>query len=93
MAAKGTNEKKIVYDKIMEIFDGAFSPDGKVIRVPIDAGEGIVEVKVSLVAAKDVLGGGNASTISEDEVAAFDINSSTPTAEEIDKVKDLMSRF
>ena len=93
MAAKGTNEKKIVYDKIMEIFDGAFSPDGKVIRVPIDAGEGIVEVKVSLVAAKDVLGGGNASTVSGDEVAAFDINSSTPTAEEIDKVKDLMSRF
>lgn len=93
MAAKGTNEKKIVYDKIMEIFDGAFSPDGKIIRIPIDAGEGIVEIKVSLVAAKDVLGGGNASTVSRDEVAAFDINSSTPTAEEIDKVKDLMSRF
>lgn len=91
--AKGANEKKIVYDKIMEIFDGAFSPDGKIIRVPIDAGEGVVEVKVSLVAAKDVLGGGNASTVSRDEVAAFDINSSTPTAEEIDKVKDLMSRF
>ena len=51
--AKGAAEKKIVYDKIMEIFDGAFSPDGKVIRVPIDAGEGIVEVhKLLLVLGK-----------------------------------------
>lgn len=93
MAAKGTNEKKIVYDKIMEVFEGAFSPDGKVIRVPIDAGEGVVEIKVSLVAAKDVLGGGNTSTETQTSASAFSIESSMPTQAEIDTVTALMSRL
>lgn len=93
MAAKGTNEKKIVYDKIMETFEGSFSPDGKVIRIPIDAGDGVVEIKVSLVAAKDILGGGNAVSETQASASAFNIEDSKPTQAEINNVMDLMARL
>ena len=92
--AKGQVEKKIVYDKIMEVFDGAFSPDGKVIRVPISGEDGIVEIKVALTAAKDVLGGDGNFEVSQgsSEVASNEVPA-PPTEEEKNNIKDLMARL
>lgn len=89
--AKGQQEKKVVYDKIMEMFDGAFSPDGKVIRVPIQGEDGLVEIKVALTAAKDILGGGDASPVtSQTEVSA---TPTPPTEDEKKNIEELMSRL
>ena len=89
---KGQNEKKIVFDKIMEIFDGAFSPDDKVIRIPINGEDGIVEIKVALTAAKDVLGGGDGS-IQKEVAPTYDIAASAPTEEEKQNIADLMAKL
>ena len=92
--ARGANEKVVVFNKIMETFDGAFSPDGKIIRVPIDMGDGIVEIKVTLTAAKDVLGGGDASIeTSEVQTPASTFATSAPTEEEKANISDLMQKL
>lgn len=92
--AKGQVEKKIVYDKIMEVFEGAFSPDGKVIRVPISGEDGIVEIKVALTAAKDVLGGdGNFESAQTSSEVTNSVASAPPTEEEKNNIKDLMARL
>lgn len=92
---KGQVEKKVVYDKIIEMFDGAFSPDGKIIRVPIDCGDGTVEIKVTLTAAKDILGteaggpGEQAPAVS----TVTSIEESAPTEEEKERIVDLLNRL
>lgn len=55
--ARGQEEKEQIKQKIMEVFDGAFE-DGKTIRIPING----LEIKITLTAAKDVIGGGSAAT-------------------------------
>ena len=49
--ARGQEEKEQIKQKIMETFDGAFE-DGKTIRIPING----LEIKITLTAAKDVIG-------------------------------------
>ena len=55
--ARGQEEKEQIKQKIMEVFDGAFE-DGKTIRIPING----LEIKITLTAAKDVIGSGSAAT-------------------------------
>ena len=55
--ARGQEEKEQIKQKIMEVFDGAFE-DGKTIRIPING----LEIKITLTAAKNVIGSGNAAT-------------------------------
>ena len=55
--ARGQEEKEQIKQKIMEVFDGAFE-DGKTIRIPING----LEIKITLTAAKDVIGNGSAAT-------------------------------
>ena len=89
--AKGSEEKVTIQKKILEVFDGAFFEDDKIIRIPIND----VEIKVTLTCAKDVIGAGGESTVSESETkSAFP----TPvtkeikevTQEEIDNVNNIM---
>lgn len=54
MAAKGTLSKEIITKKILETFPGSFTID-KVIRIPMSEDGSIVQIKVALTAAKDVL--------------------------------------
>ena len=53
MAARGSAEKEFIKNKLLEVFEGSFIDD-KVIRIPVND----IEIKVTLTAAKDVLGGG-----------------------------------
>lgn len=91
--ARGANEKVVVFNKIMETFEGAFSPDGKIIRVPIDLGEGTVEIKVTLTAAKDVLGGDASPAEGPVQVPASTASSSVPTEEEKENIANLMEKL
>ena len=92
--ARGQNEKKIVFDKILEQFEGAFSPDGKIIRIPINGEDGVVEIKVALTAAKDVLSCGSADLVeSQTQNINFSVDTSAPTEEEKQNVADLLERL
>lgn len=58
MAVRGTESKNVVFTKLQEIFPDAFWEDqGKILRIPLDENGTRVEIKVSLTAAKNNLGG------------------------------------
>lgn len=58
MAARGTEAKKSLTTSVLNAFQGAFlCDDGKTIRVPMVENGETVEIKITLTAAKDVLGG------------------------------------
>ena len=57
MAAKGTESKAIIFNKLMELFSNCFWEDeNKILRIPMTENGDIVEIKVSLTAAKTNLG-------------------------------------
>ena len=63
MAAKGAVSKQNVANKIMSTFLGAFiAADGKTIRIPLVEDGEPIEIKVTLVAAKDLEGDGAVAT-------------------------------
>lgn len=63
--AKGTDEKNAIINAMLSTFPGSFvTAEGKEIRIPMNG----VEIKVALTAAKDVLGGAPAPTISSDNL-------------------------
>lgn len=64
MAAKGTLSKEIITKKILETFPGSFTID-KVIRIPMSEEGSIVQIKVALTAAKDILEPDNGFTSNE----------------------------
>lgn len=100
MAAKGTEAKNTIFNKLLTVFPGAFWEEpNKILRVPIDENGTRVEIKVTLTAAKTNLG--------TDEVAsAFSVDKSDvdndchvlpnektviePTEEEKNNVKSLL---
>ncbi len=54
MAAKGALAKETITKKILETFPGSFTID-KVIRIPMSEEGSVVQIKVALTAAKDIL--------------------------------------
>lgn len=56
--AKGAESKKIIFDKLLEVFPGAFMADEKTLRIPMTENGDPLEIKVTLTAAKDILGSG-----------------------------------
>jgi len=52
MAARGSLSKEIITQKLLSTFDGAFIY-GKEIRIPMDEGGDLVQIKVTLTAAKE----------------------------------------
>lgn len=58
--AKGTESKAIVFNKLIEIFPESFWEDeNKILRIPLTENGDIVEIKVTLTAAKNILGNSN----------------------------------
>lgn len=57
MAARGSEAKEIIKNKILETFEGSF-PYDKEIRIPIEENGEIVQIKVTLTAAKVNVGVG-----------------------------------
>lgn len=71
--ARGATSKSYIFNKLLETFPGSFMQDDKILRIPLEEDGSTVEIKVSLTAAKDILGGEVTST------QTFDWE--TPTAE------------
>jgi len=98
--AKGADSKKIVWNKMLEVFPGAFMADEKTLRIPMTENGEPLEIKVALTAAKDILGGAdNVSTAVEP--STFGETAATPapeivvepTAEEKANVQKLLDEF
>ena len=59
--AKGQASKEKIFAKLLEVFPGSFMQDDKICRLPFEENGEIVEIKVTLTAAKDVIGAGASS--------------------------------
>lgn len=96
MAARGSNAKIEITNKIMEVFPGAFVYGGKELRIPINENGEVVEIKVALTCAKTNVGdgavagdleSGNTVQVSVTEAPA------KPTQAEIDNISKLMDKL
>lgn len=55
--AKGQESKEKIFAKLMEVYPNAFFEDeGKILRVPMEESGNLVEIKITLTAAKNNLG-------------------------------------
>lgn len=53
MAARGTEAKNVIFNKLQEVFSDAFFEEpGKILRIPIEENGERIEIKVQLTAAK-----------------------------------------
>lgn len=100
--AKGTESKNTVFAKLQEVFPNSFWEDeGKILRVPLNENGSRVEIKVTLTAAKNNLGGedipsafsaGNAIPAVPTSVNKLEMKKPIePTQEEKDNVARLMA--
>lgn len=63
MAAKGTEAKNTIFNKLIDVFPGAFWEEtNKILRIPVDENGVRVEIKVTLTAAKTNIGTGEAAS-------------------------------
>lgn len=91
MAARGTIAKQTLTQAILDNFAGSFIDD-KVIRVPLDDGGEVVEIKVALTCAKDVIG----SMVTEVTASAEAVQGDTdpmPNESEIQSIKKLFDTW
>ena len=58
---RGAQAKQDVFNKILEVFPGSFMQDDKILRIPMSENGETVEIKVTLTAAKDIIGAGASS--------------------------------
>lgn len=82
MAVKGAIAKQEITNKIFEAFPNAFI-SGKEIRIPWKEDSEDVEIKVTLTAAKDLVGSNQAEIAEVTPVAA--VGSTAPAAEPLIK--------
>lgn len=96
--AKGSIAKEAIFKKILEVFPNSFMADAKTLRIPWEENGETIEIKVTLTAAKDILGssvdmnwedGGGAEKASA--AAPKAPVSSEPTVEEKANVEKLMA--
>ncbi len=59
--ARGNEAKQRIFTKLLEVFPGSFMQDDKILRIVEQENGETVEIKVTLTAAKDVLGAGTSS--------------------------------
>ena len=65
----------------MATFDGSFMQDDKILRIPWKENGEVVEIKVTLTAAKDVIGAGAASTSAKAEEFNWEDSAASPGVE------------
>ena len=59
MAARGIASKSIIFNKLKEIYPNSFWEDeNKILRIPMNEGGTPIEIKITLTAAKNILGSG-----------------------------------
>ena len=92
--ARGSEAKTYVMEQIFKIFDNAFlASDGKTIRIPYTENNERIEIKVSLVAAKDCERADDGTESSSDvniSVNTAEPVIAEPTEEEKERVRSLL---
>lgn len=89
--ARGAKEKTNIGNAILQVFPGAFiDSDKKTIRIPCNAEDGPLEIKITLTCAKDIVGGVPAVPITEGKVEP---QNTEMTEAEVQEVRDLISRL
>ena len=96
--ARGQIVKEEIKNKILETFKDAFiASDNKTIRIPMKEDGELIEIKVTLTAAKDIEGAAAAGSgisgfpgINEASVESAPLE---PSAEEKKNVEDLLSKL
>lgn len=86
MAARGAEAKEKIIDVLIKLFPNGFM-DGKTLRIPVKENGETIEVKVTLTAAKDILGG----VQSNSNYSFAEALSDMPTEEEIEEVRKYLS--
>ena len=57
--ARGIESKNLIFAELRRVYPDAFWEDeGKILRIPMSEGSGVVEIKVTLTAAKSNMGSG-----------------------------------
>lgn len=94
MAVRGAQAKSEIGTKILETFDGSFiDADRKTIRIPWIENGDLLEVKIQMTAAKDIVGGGASPKPQEVEsapAASIPEGSFEMTSEEKKEVIDII---
>ena len=99
---KGAVAKEAIFAKILETFDGSFMyNNGKECRIPFDEGNGIVQIKVALTCAKDLVdptGEAKVAAATAKEPGEFmnfpePKKAAEPTEEEKKNVEDLLKEL
>lgn len=89
--ARGSQAKEEITSKILSAFEGSFIHE-KTIRIPIMENNETIEIKVTLTAAKDIIGGNASSEINFEESKA-EVHPAIPSAEEVEKVNQMLERL
>lgn len=90
--ARGSTSKEIITAKILSMFEGSFI-NGKEIRLPMMEDGSPIEIKVTLTAAKDIVGGGASINDTFTPVEKSAPISAEPTAEEKENVAKLLKNL
>lgn len=89
---RGSLSKTLIGTAILQVFPNSFiEPDGKTIRIPTTCEGQLIEVKIQMTAAKDLVGGAPAFT--ENVSATAEPQNRAMTDEEIAEVRDLIARM
>lgn len=91
MAARGSLAKTLIGNAILQIFPGSFiDEDRKTIRIPSNAEDTPLEIKISMICAKDIVGGNTVSVATSEQAQP---QNRAMTAEEVKEIKDLIERL
>ncbi len=96
---KGAESKNLIFAELRRVYPDAFWEDeGKILRIPMSEGNGVVEIKVTLTAAKSNMGSGELrSAFGAAASSAFGtpkektVNPTEVTEEEKQNVADLIA--
>jgi len=92
MAAKGTESKGLIFNKLQELYPNAFWEDtGKILRIPMTESGVPIEIKVTLTAAKNILGGGQVESAFSTETTSAPEKVIEMTEEEKSNVSKLLA--
>lgn len=90
--AKGALSKTLIGTAILQVFPGSFiDSDQKTIRIPTSVEGEPLEIKITMTCAKDIVGGGQAS--SETVIKQATPQNTEMTDDEIKEVKELVKRL
>jgi len=84
--ARGSQAKQEILEKLKETFPNSFMEDAKILRIPWQENGETVEVKITMTAAKNLLGGEQ----TKPTVPKSKVNLVAPSAEEKAEVETMI---